>query len=71
MLTLTWNHYSDDNSYSYFIGGVFLAHADTKEEAQAEAIFIIRAYQNGAHWAREEFPQLAALVMGEPLRVAA
>lgn len=69
MLTLTWNHYSDDNSYSYFIGGVFLSHADTQEEARDEAVFVIRAFQNGAFWARKEFPELANILL--PERMAA
>lgn len=51
--------YSMGPSVTVYLGSVSLGNYDTQEEAEREARFIISAYDNGARWARTEFPELA------------
>lgn len=57
---LTFVTWPDDNSVSVYLGDVLLANEPNRQEAEHEALFVIRAFDNGAGWARDEFPGLAA-----------
>lgn len=56
---LTFVTFADDHSVSAYLGNVWLANENTREEAEREAIFNIRAFDNGAFWAHKQFPGLA------------
>jgi hypothetical protein len=51
--------YSMGPSVTVYLGSVSLGNYDTQGEAEREARFIISAFDNGARWARNEFPGLA------------
>ena len=61
-MKLTIQHFHDDDSFSVLLCGVWLSHADERDEAVADARFVISAYRNGAGWARAEFPELARVL---------
>jgi hypothetical protein len=48
-----------DDSVSAYLGAVWLCNEPSQNEADHEARGIIRAYDCGASWARQEFPGLA------------
>jgi hypothetical protein len=56
---LTFVTFHDDNSVSAYLGSTWLCNEASREEAEKEARFIISAFDNGAGWARSEFPSLA------------
>lgn len=55
---LTFVTFADDHSVSAYLGNVWLVNEDTREAADKEARFIITAFDNGASWARQQFPGL-------------
>jgi hypothetical protein len=59
-LTFRTQHFHDDDSWSYWLGSQWLCNEATKEEAEREAAFIVQAWLNGAVWALEMYPGIAA-----------
>ncbi len=55
---LTFVTFHDDGSVSAYLGRQWLCNEASREEAEREALFLIAAFDNGATWAREEFPLL-------------
>lgn len=55
---LTFVTFLDDKSVSAYLGNTWLCNEDSRGAAEREAIFIINAFDCGAHWARKEFAGL-------------
>lgn len=55
---LTFVTFHDDDSVSAYLGSTWLCNEANRPQAEAEALFIIKAHGYGASWARAEFPTL-------------